>query len=71
MLGYTQIGIDYSVSFLKVEYVLVKPLFESGSRCPLSYHAVDGAGSKRKTSVEIMNKRIKKIFQCRNVQFSV
>ena len=71
MLGHTHISIDYFVRFLKVEYVVVKSSFESGSSCPLPYLAMDGAGNNWKTGMEIMNKIIDKICQCENVQFSV
>ena len=65
MLGHTQIVIAYSVRFLKVEYVLVKSLIESGSSRPLSYLVMDGAGNNWKTGVDVMSELMK------SVQFSV
>ena len=50
-----------SFRLLKVEYVLVKYLFEFGFSCPLSYLVMDGAGNKCKTGVEAMNERVYEI----------
>ena len=59
ILGHTQIVIDYSVRFLKVVYVLVKFLFESGFSCPLYYiFEVFEIKNEQNSTISILNSAI-------------